>query len=130
MKVRQVNFLSNMYELHLLTAPITKASLAKAMGVHYRSIGNYHQIAIAYLDDFINDYPNVSGRYETAAPMTYYQAWCVWKIKLFLDYCPISSILKNSLENDPKTQQSWSKSAFLVEYPEYSDNSQSSLVKL
>ena len=118
-------------DISQLQFPITKTSLAKAMGCHYRSIGNYHQIAATYIDDFLFDYPSIEGRYETAAPMTFYQAWCIWKIKIFLDYCPMSSILKNSLENEAKTQQSWSKSAFMAQYPEYSDNSpQSCLARL
>ena len=117
-------------DISKLNFPITKTSLAKAIGCHYRSIANYHQIAATYIDDFLPDYPSVNGKYETAAPMSFYQAWCLWKIKNFLDFCPISSILKNSLENDICIQQSWSKAAFIAQYPEYSDNSQSSLIKL
>jgi hypothetical protein len=109
-------------DIHKLTPPITKTSLAKAMGCHYRSINNYHQVACTYLDDFLPDYPTISGKYETASPMTYYQAWCIWKVKLFLDFYPMSSILKNGLENDPRIQQSWSKKAFFAEYPEYTDD--------
>ena len=126
-----MQYMTNSFSLNDLKPPITKRKLASALEVSERSIFNYQLIAITYIDDFLPDYPNVVGRYETAAPMTYYQAWCIWKIKQFLDYCPMSSILKNSLENDQKIQQSWSKAAFMAQFPAYSDNSpQSSLIKL
>ena len=119
------------FQLHKLTPPITKRKLALALGVSERSIFNYQIVAATSVDDFLSDYPNLDGKYHTSAPLTLYQAHVIGQIKAFLDYFPSVRILQDKLENNRDIQQSWSKQAFLLQFPEYSDNSpQSSLVKI
>ena len=118
------------FQLHALTPPITKRKLAAALGTSERSIFNYQIVAITSVDDFLSDYPTVDGKYATNAPLTLYQAFILSQIKAFLDYFPSVKILQDKLENHKDIQRSWSKAAFMAQYPEYSDNSQSSLLKL
>ena len=126
-----MQYMINAFSLETLTPPITKRQLAQALDVSERSIFNYQLIAITSIDDFLGDYPSVGGKYITSAPMSHYQANVIAHIKAFLDYFPNVRILQEKLEIDSNIQRSWSKAAFLAQYPEYSDNSpQSSLVKL
>ena len=118
------------FQLHTLKSPITKRKLAQALGVSERSIFNYQIVATTSVDDFLGDYPSVDGKYATNAPLTLYQAHVIGQIKAFLDYFPSVRILQDKLENNRDIQQSWSKQAFLLQFPEYSDNSQSSLARL
>ena len=120
----------NSFSLDTLTPPITKRKLAAALGVSERTIFNYQTFAATSIDDFLADYPTVGGQFATFAPLTMYQAYVLAEIKSFLEYFPNVRILQEKLENDPKIQGNWSKQAFLAKFPEYSDNSSSSLVKI
>jgi hypothetical protein len=119
-----------MNETFIPDAPITKKRLASFLGVSERSIFNYQLLASQYVDDFLADYPAIGGKYITASPLTGYQAWVLCNIHKFLEYFANKRILTDRLENDPQIQQSWGKTAFLAKYPEYSDDSCNSLVKL
>ena len=119
-----------MNETFIPDAPITKKRLASFLGVSERSIFNYQLLASQYVDDFLSDYPSVCGKYVTAAPLTSYQAWVISNIHKFLEYFANKRILQDRLENDSQIQQSWGKQAFKAKYPEYSDDSCNSLVRL
>lgn len=125
----KLQYMSNSFSLDDLKPPITKRKLAQALGVSERSIFNYQIVAMTSVDDFLPDYPSIGGKYHTAAPMTQYQAYVISQIKAFLDYFPNVRILQDKLENDICIQKSWGKPAFLAKFPEYSDNSQSSLAR-
>jgi len=119
-----------MNDWNIPDAPITKKRLASYLGVSERSIFNYQLLAVQFVDDFLSDYPSIGGKYITATPLTAYQAWVIFNIHQFLAYFSNQRILKDRLENDPQIQASWGKPAFMAKYPEYSDNSCNSLVKL
>jgi hypothetical protein len=119
-----------MNETFIPDAPITKKRLASFLGVSERSIFNYQLLASQYVDDFLSDYPSVCGKYITAAPLTAYQAWVLCNVHKFLEYFACKRVLTDRLENDPQIQQSWGKQAFIAKYPEYSNDSCNSLVRL
>jgi hypothetical protein len=106
--------------LHLPSEPITKKKLASFIGVSERTIYNYVFMATQFVDDFLPDYPSVSGKYLTSLPLTCYQAWVITQINQFLEFFGSSKLLENKLENDRIIQQSFGKSAFLAKFPEYS----------
>lgn len=97
----------------------TKPSLSHVIECSIRSIYNYSEIAEIYVDDFLNDYPNVNNKRITSYPLTIYQCWVLFRISQFLKTVPKSEVLKFQLENNPAIQAQYSKAQFNSIYPEY-----------
>lgn len=111
-----------MDEFPLLPPFTSKAALAKAMGITSRSVQNYCNIASIFVDDFLDQYPQLGNQRLTRHPLNNYQCWVIFCIYQFLKHIPNSELLKQSLEFDPKIQYQFSKKHFEATYPELSKN--------
>jgi hypothetical protein len=108
--------------LHKLSPYTTKLALSKVMNCSVRSIHHYHQLAVLYIDDFINDYPLIGNQRHTKAPLTPYQCWIIWQLHDLLAVRLPAELIKQQLETSPQTQANFSKSAFNNLYPDLNTN--------
>ncbi|QFS52886.1 hypothetical protein [Nostoc sphaeroides] len=111
----------NEFPIQDLDVVTSKSKLAVNMKCSLRSIHNYHEIAVGYVDDFLEDYPTMHGQFLTSCPLTIYQCWVLYRIYQFLKLIPKAEVLKHSLENDQKTQHQYSKTHFKAIYPEFKE---------
>jgi len=100
-------------------SPITKRKLCDFLQVSERTVYNYQEIASAYCDDYLADFPVVDNEYVTSVPLSEYQALVLMNIHQFMSYFKNSRLLKDRLENDHRIRSAWSKAAFLLKFPEY-----------
>lgn len=96
----------------------SKSHLAVKISCALRTVHNHHDLAVIYVDDFLNDYPTLKGKIITSHPLTIYQCWVISRIHEFLKLIPKTELLKHSLEHDPKVQHQYSKAHFEGIYPE------------
>jgi hypothetical protein len=115
--------------LHKLGTHTTKLGLSKVIGCHIRSVHNYHQLAVLYIDDFLSDYPQLHNERLTKSPLTQYQCWVIWKIHQYLQMKLPSELLRYQLENDSKIQFQFSKQFFNQQYPEVNNNDDQTIRK-
>lgn len=108
--------------LHKLQSFTTKLALAKHIGCSTRSVHHYHQMAVVYVDDFLGDYPLISGKRHTKAPLTLYQCWILWRFHDLLAVRLPASLIQQQLEDQPATQANFSKMAFNNLYPEHDES--------
>lgn len=59
---------------------ITKTKLAKHLNLSVRTIYNYHDVAILWINEFESDYPLKGKESLTKVPLTHYQAWVIFKL--------------------------------------------------
>lgn len=118
-----------MEELPNLSPLTSKSALSRKLKISLRSIHNYHDIALIYVDDFADEYPILDGRRLTSHPLNIYQCWVLLRIKQFLASIPNSELLKSQLENDPSFQCQFSKEQFERLYPEVATDANQGILK-
>ena len=83
---------------------------------------NYHSLALAYCDEFEDDYPKIKGVALKESPMTQYQCWVLWGIYQFIHIEKLpKKVLEEYRTENISFQAKFSKATFELTYPKYTE---------